>query len=563
MRLRHVLIVAVEMCFIASATLAQRATSPSEATVFIRVVGKLRAEYEGMWKESIEEKDIEIGTGSGFVISPYGHVLTNYHVISDEELTKTIRGMDIEIRLDVERIEVAFPPKGDDVTDSTIRFTASVDAVDPELDLAVLSVSGAALPYIPFGDSDATEPGDPVTVLGFPFGRKVEVGKTSVPDIVPQVSLSRGAASARRTGEVDRTEYIQTTATVNPGNSGGPMVDEEGYAVGVVRMKLVDASGIGFAISINVVKDFLEMNGLDQLLPVRRMRLGPYQNLEGKGLRLRFPDGLEDLSPIRVRVASAPSSEVPPLTIDRVASTWNLRQIEQALTSGQAFEPFSLRDNPQSSKSMHEGRALAGHANGVAPETAQRLKMEYAVFDLGGEKVVARFVGPDEQVAFNRSVLRASLQSMEIAPLLTDEIRQPLRVAWREVPLPSPVAPRVILPADWILEEGAPFPCPGLSPPDSAIITSPSGDFTVRLIAGWWREGPEAGEAALACSSRRGSLGAASYSSQAEWLGVSYRIEGIFVELGEGLLRLELVAPAEKYGFIVDMFGEWVDGNVN
>ena len=145
--------------------------------------------------------------------------------------------------------------------------------------------------------------------------------------------------------------------------------------------------------------------------------------------------------------------------------------------------------------------------------------------------------------------------------MLTDEIRDPLRVAWREVPLPSPVAPRVILPADWILEEGAPFPCPGLSPPDSVLITSPPGDFTVRLIAGWWREGPEAGEAALACSHRRGSLGAASYSSQAEWLGVSYSIEGVFVGLDQGLLRLELVAPAEKYGLMGGMFADWIDQN--
>ena len=64
-------------------------------------------------------------------------------------------------------------------------------------------------------------------------------------------------------------------------------------------MKLMDSDGIGFAIPINVVKDFLGAHGLDQLLPVARMRLGPTQALPGKGLRLRLPEGHEDLSPTR------------------------------------------------------------------------------------------------------------------------------------------------------------------------------------------------------------------------------------------------------------------------
>ncbi len=62
------------------------------------------------------------------------------------------------------------------------------------------------------------------------------------------------------------TAYLQTSATVNPGNSGGPMVDEDGYVLGVVRLKLGDSDGIGFAILVNTVKDFLTLSGYDLLL---------------------------------------------------------------------------------------------------------------------------------------------------------------------------------------------------------------------------------------------------------------------------------------------------------
>ena len=95
--------------------------------------------------------------------------------------------------------------------------------------------------YLAFGDSEATTAGEAVHVYGFPFGRRVEVGQTDVPDIVPEVSVTRGSVSAARSDDAGNTAYLQTSATVNPGNSGGPMVDEDGYVLGVVRLKLRDA----------------------------------------------------------------------------------------------------------------------------------------------------------------------------------------------------------------------------------------------------------------------------------------------------------------------------------
>ena len=294
---------------VARAATPPAATAATDATVFIRVIGEIRTEYQGTWEESEERRDVDLGTGSGFVISPYGHVLTNYHVISGGESTLNVDGTEVRIRIEVERVEVVFPSAGRGDMGETRRFVAAIDAVDPELDLAVLSINGGDFPYIPFGDSEAIEPGEVVLVHGFPFGEEVEIGRTRLPEIVPQVSSSRGTVSAIREDDLGRKRYLQTNATMNPGNSGGPLVDEEGYALGVVRMKLMEADRVGFAIPINLVKDFLEAHGLDSLLTARRLSLGPLQVLDGKGLRMSFPDGLEDLSPQRLLVDSGESLE--------------------------------------------------------------------------------------------------------------------------------------------------------------------------------------------------------------------------------------------------------------
>ncbi len=549
------------MCLLACPAMAEKATSPAEATVFIRVVGELRAEVEAAWTETIEHHNVEIGTGSGFVISSYGHVLTNYHVISGGTIITRVRGEEVEVELEVQQIEVVFPSNAppEEGGNPPQRFIASVDAVDPELDLAVLSVSGGDLPYLAFGDSDAAESGQPVSVFGFPFGRRVEVGKASVPDIVPQVSVSRGSISAKRPGEDGRTRYIQTSATINPGNSGGPMVDGEGYVLGVIRMKLTEGTGIGFAIPIELVKDFLESHGLDQLLPVRRFRLGPAQSFPGKGLTLRLPEGQEDISSARLRVDSGGDSEEVPLVVDRVASPWSLEDMEQALLSDQLFEAFSASE--RESTLVGGQRVLIGHANGVKPESAGLFKMEYAVVDLGNEKLVARFLGLEEPVAFNLSVFRGSLGSLEVEPLLVREVQQTLVDDWQRFPLPSPEAPHLMMPKSWMEEGSAPFPCPGIRAPDSTLSSTPAGDFTISFIAAWWKGDPTAHEAALACSAQQGSLGATSYTSRADWLGVSYLIEGIYVDRDGGLLQLEVVTPVEKHGFVRDLFEEWVATN--
>lgn len=541
---------------------AGRAANPSEAMVFIRVIGEVRAEYQETWEKSVERRDVEIGTGSGFVISPYGHVLTNYHVISGAKFSRNVQGTEVRVSVEIDQVEVVFP-SGDGGDGSLRRFVASVDAVDPELDLAVLSIPGGDLPYIAFGDSDAIGSSEPVEVLGFPFGREVEVGRMRLPDIIPEVSKSRGTVAAVRVDETGQPRYVQTNATMNPGNSGGPVVDQEGYALGVTRMKLADGEGIGFAVAINRVKDFLEAHGLDSLLDARRLWLGPHQILDGKGLGVRFPDGIEDVSPQRLRVDSADALEGLSFRVDRVASPWGVDQLQGLLVSGEAFESFRPTQKMRPFTAAGSKPAVLGEVTGSVPGEAEPMKMMFALVDLGDEKLVARYVGRADLVAFNRAVLQDSLASLEAERLLVDEVRGPLRPNLEDVALPLPKAPRVRMPsAGWTQEVGAPFPCQDLTPVDSALATSPAGDFTIALRAGWRQADSRSSvEAASACSARRGSFGPSSYTFRIDWLGISYAVEGVFVTREDGLLQLEAVSPIDKQPFLRELFTAWIEEN--
>ena len=562
---------ALLLVVLASPRVARAVAPPdaTEATVFIRVIGEIRTEYQGVWEESEERRNVDLGTGSGFVISPYGHVLTNYHVISGGEFIRDVGGTEVRIRIEVERVEVVFPSAGRGDVGGTRRFVAAIDAVDPELDLAVVSVNGVDLPYIPFGDSDAVEPGEAVLVHGFPFGEEVEVGRTSLPEIVPEVSSSRGTVSAIREDDLGRERYVQTNATMNPGNSGGPLVDEEGYALGVVRMKLAEADRVGFAISINLVKDFLEAHGLDSLLSARRLSLGPLQVLDGKGLRMSLPDGMEDLSPQRLLVDSAQSLEEVRFRLDRVASPWSLDDLSETLLSGQVFESFVARGDPRQLEQGSED-VLLGEVTGRMGTGSALWKMVYAIFDLGEEKLVARYLGEADQVAFNRGVLRDSLRSLEAERFLTRPVEGAPRTSWIEAAMPSVAglrsrpAPPILMPLHWLLDPGAPFPCPDAQAPAAALAASPPGDFTVSLRAAFWplrAETPE--QAALGCSARRGVGGGdSSYAFGTDWLGLSYTVQGSFIAVGDGLLQFELVSPATKQGYLRALFEDWVRENI-
>ncbi|MFQ5700134.1 MAG: Do family serine endopeptidase, partial [Myxococcota bacterium] len=165
----------------------------------------------------------EESTGSGFVISPDGFIVTNDHVIEDAT-----------------RIEVHF-------TDGSVR-PGSVVGRDPKTDIALVKVDAPEpLAVAPLGDSDQIRVGDWVLAIGTPFGLEhtVTVGVLS----------AKGRHHVTPDSRYD--DFLQTDASINPGNSGGPLFDASGRVIGINTAIRAEAEGIGFSIPINLAKELL------------------------------------------------------------------------------------------------------------------------------------------------------------------------------------------------------------------------------------------------------------------------------------------------------------------
>jgi serine protease Do len=218
---------------------AESLAVPGTANNFVAIVKRVKPAVVKVISESIVERGSQFGDdffdqffnvpqrqekrsgeGSGFFISADGYILTNNHVVKDAVKVKI---------LNVDKEE----------------FTAKIIGTDPKTDLALLKINVKNVPFVDLGDSSVVEVGEWVLAIGNPFGQ------------VSTVTAGIISAKGRQLGLAQYEDFLQTDAAINMGNSGGPLLNMKGEAIGINSTILSPSSGnigIGFAIPSNMAK---------------------------------------------------------------------------------------------------------------------------------------------------------------------------------------------------------------------------------------------------------------------------------------------------------------------
>ncbi len=166
------------------------------------------------------------GVGSGFIVTEDGYIVTNQHVVTSNPTQITVSLKDGR------------------------SLEASVVWSDENLDLAVIKIDANNLPVATLGDSDNLSVGEMAIAIGNPLGLTFERTVTSgiVSGLNRSIAISQGSIAE---------DLIQTDASINSGNSGGPLLDNQGTVIGINTAKVDSGEGMGFAIPINISKPII------------------------------------------------------------------------------------------------------------------------------------------------------------------------------------------------------------------------------------------------------------------------------------------------------------------
>ncbi|MGA2854150.1 MAG: trypsin-like peptidase domain-containing protein [Verrucomicrobiota bacterium] len=195
-----------------------RPVSPRDVQELVKQIG-----------EAVIQVRTPQGLGSGFFINADGYLITNFHVIEGET----------EIS-----VEIYHQTDGQLARDTYKQVR--IIAINKFHDLALLHIEDKNAPkfkFVTLGNADALTVGDSVFAIGSPLGL--------------ERTVTQGIISTK-TRELEGELYLQTTAQINPGNSGGPLFNMAGDVVGVTNMKITFGEGLGFAIPVELVKNFLD-----------------------------------------------------------------------------------------------------------------------------------------------------------------------------------------------------------------------------------------------------------------------------------------------------------------
>lgn len=178
----------------------------------------------------LEDGSVSLGLGTGFIVTEDGYIVTNQHVSGKKNSTCYV------------------------TLEDGRNFNAKVLWSDEDLDLSVIKINTTNLDYLELGNSDELKVAQTVYAIGNPIG--YEFQRTVTSGIVSALDRTIKVV------EDDKTYYmedlIQTDATINLGNSGGPLINSKGEVLGINSVKITTAEGIGFAIPINIIKPIVE-----------------------------------------------------------------------------------------------------------------------------------------------------------------------------------------------------------------------------------------------------------------------------------------------------------------
>ncbi|MDJ0508147.1 MAG: HhoA/HhoB/HtrA family serine endopeptidase [Crocosphaera sp.] len=214
---------------------------------------------------NIPDQEIQRGTGSGFILSQDGKIITNAHVVEGtQEVTVTLK--------------------------DGRTFTGKVLGTDSITDVAVIDIEADNLPTIKVGNSDNLNVGEWAIAIGNPLG----LDNTVTTGII--------SATGRRSSQVGigdkRVNFIQTDAAINPGNSGGPLLNARGEVIGVNTAIIRNAQGIGFSIPIN------KAQGIAEQLIAKGQVDHPYLGIQMIEVTPEIQQKLQEMEDLTVNVDS-------------------------------------------------------------------------------------------------------------------------------------------------------------------------------------------------------------------------------------------------------------------
>ncbi len=223
--------------------------------------------FFGSQRPHFPDKQIQRGTGSGFILSADGRILTNAHVVDGaDKVTVTLK--------------------------DGRTLQGKVLGTDPVTDVAVVKIEADNLPTIKLGNSDNLQVGEWAIAIGNPLG----LDNTVTTGII--------SATGRRSSQIGvgdkRVDFIQTDAAINPGNSGGPLLNADGEVIGINTAIIQNAQGIGFAIPINKAQQIAEQltttgKAQHSYLGIQMVEITPeikQQLQESKGLTVQEDQGI-------------------------------------------------------------------------------------------------------------------------------------------------------------------------------------------------------------------------------------------------------------------------------